>query len=707
MEARSFCRMCHGMCAMIVTIEDGKVVKVRGDRDSPGTRGFACIKGLQNPEWHHGPGRIRRPLRRAADGVLRTIGSAQALDEVAEIIAATIEKHGPRSFAIMMGTQAAYNILHYTIAPALLRAIGSPSLYGTMTIDQSAKWVTRARMGGYAGGRPHFGTGDIWLLCGTNHLVSLQGGLLGIDPYDPVKRLREARAQGLKLIVIDPVRTQTAQNADVFLQPVPGEDPTILAALIRIVLTNSWQDREFCDRYVAGLDELRAAVDPFTPAYAARRAGLKPEELERAAEMFALSGRHGMAASGTGPCMAPHSNLADHLIETLNAICGKFPRPGDRVPNPGVTRKREPVYAEVMPPDRTWERTPRSRVGDYGTLCGQMMTNTLPDEILIEGEGRVRVLIAAGSNPAAALPDQDRILKALRALDLLVTAEPRMSETARLAHYVFAPRLPFERPDHTGVLEGMMREPFAHYTPPIIEPEPDMDLIDDWQLYWTIGKRLGVQLRMFGEDVPMDRKPSTEELLALAARSGGVPYDEVRTLARNGHIFDIEPLYVEPPRPGRNARLELLPADVADEILAVLAHDAGAPGGNRPFQLVVRRTRETINTMGREFSAIRARMPQNLAYMHPKDVSNLGLDDGARIRITSDRDSILGVVKADGRVRPGVVSMTHGWGGLPGDTYEEVGSNTTRLVDSGRRETINAMPRMSAIPVSIVAADAP
>ena len=156
--------------------------------------------------------------------------------------------------------------------------------------------------------------------------------------------------------------------------------------------------------------------------------------------------KRGSAASGTGPNMAPHANLAEHLLECLNVVCGRFARPGDRVMNPGVLGPRRPRRAEVIPPARGWERSPRSPSG-FGMLFGERMTGALVDDILAEGSDRVRALIVSGGNPAIAIPGAARAAHALRQLDLLVTIDPFLTPTARLSHYVLPPRMMLERHD--------------------------------------------------------------------------------------------------------------------------------------------------------------------------------------------------------------------------------------------------------------------
>ncbi len=634
MDVRTYCRLCHGNCGLVATVEDGKVTAVRGDHDNPLTRGYACIKGLSYPELHHGPGRLKRSLARGADGKHQEIASERLFDEVAGRIESIVARHGAEAIGLYQGTQAAYNILHGLFAGAFMRALGSPSKFSSMTIDQSAKWVASARLGVFASGRQNFFESDVWMLVGTNPLVSLQGGLLsGFPIYNPMKSLRDARARGLKLIVIDPRASETARNADLHLQIRPGEDATLFAGLINIILSEGWQDGDFCARHVNGVDDLAAAVRPFTPERTAARAGVPVDQLYAAAALFARDSRRGQAASGTGPDMGPRSNLTEHLIESLNAICGRYGRAGDRIANPGVLSSARPVFEEAVSPGREWERGPKSRIAGAGPLMGEKMTGTLAAEILTPGEGQIRALICAGSNPAAAIPDQLGVVEALRALDLLVTIDPRYSETARLADYVVAPTQALERPDHTRGHEPNMWLPFAQYTPAVISPEAGADVVDDWYFYWSVAKRLGLQLNISGRAVDMQTPPTAEELLANLAGRGVISLDEVKRHP-GGNVFEVPSAYVQPAREGHSGRLEVLPPDVADDI-AELERDPGDPTPAYPFRLIARRSRELMNTLGKDITTIRARVAYNPAWMNPQDLAELGLVDGARVEIRS------------------------------------------------------------------------
>ena len=126
---------------------------------------------------------------------------------------------------------------------------------GKSVLDEDAK----ALHGMWNAGPQPFSEADTWLMIGANPTVSMWGG---IPQYDPKRRLREAKNRGMKLVVIDPRKTEAAANADVFLQPRPGEDPTILAGIVRVILAEQLYARDFVADEVEGLESLRVSVEP-------------------------------------------------------------------------------------------------------------------------------------------------------------------------------------------------------------------------------------------------------------------------------------------------------------------------------------------------------------------------------------------------------------------------------------------------------------
>ncbi|MBL8628366.1 MAG: molybdopterin-dependent oxidoreductase, partial [Rhodospirillaceae bacterium] len=603
-EATSYCRICLGYCGVRVTVDDTeRVIKVIGDHDNPLTQGYACIKGLESHHFQNHPNRVLYPLKRVGDKHIR-ISLEQALDEIAAKMQELIAEDGPQTLSVYRGTgaQAAS-----TMGPMILgfaKAVGA-QFFSSMTIDQSAKWVVADRLGIWAAGKDPFETSDVWLFAGANPLVSVWSWSTPIQ--NPVKRMKEAKARGMKVIVIDPRVSDMAKFADIHLQITPGEDAAVAAGLLNIILSEGWEDKEFCKQNVHGLEALRAAVKPFTPDHVAQRAGIEAKDLVEAADMFARQSKRGNVMTGTGTSMAPNPNITEHLYEVIGVICGRYLREGDPVPNPGVLRARRPRRAEVLGPARGFEKRPRSRVRGTAQLMGECSTPNLPEEILTPGKGRIRSLFVSGGNLAVALPDPATTMRAFKALDLLVALEPMMTETARLAHYVLPPPVMFERPDNTWTLEWVnLATPYAQYTPAIVPPPKDSELCFESYALWSLCKRLGKQIRFAGKSLDMTTAPSEEDLLAMLV-DGYVPLDEVKT-ATSGKLYNPEPQTVDGPGPSAG-RFDVMPDDAAEELRAALAPKISAPGFE--FKLVSRRMREVSNSTLQDLPGIKKRVPFN------------------------------------------------------------------------------------------------
>jgi anaerobic selenocysteine-containing dehydrogenase len=263
---KSFCRMCHAFCAVEVDVEDNKAIAVRGDADNPVFGGYTCIKGRNMPEQHNHPDRLRAALKRMPDGSFQPISSEQAMDEVAAKLREIIDRDGPRAVATYNGTYAYLYAGLLTTAKAWHKGIGSPSMYNSASIDQPGKAIAMMRHGIWGGGDQSFDSADVYMMVGCNPVVSMFAGIR-FPAYNPWKRLRDAQEKGMKLIVIDPRKSDVAKRADLHLQVKPGEDPTLLAGIIHVILEEGLYDGDFVSAYVAGVEELRDTVKDFTPEY--------------------------------------------------------------------------------------------------------------------------------------------------------------------------------------------------------------------------------------------------------------------------------------------------------------------------------------------------------------------------------------------------------------------------------------------------------
>lgn len=704
---KTFCRNCTSQCGLEFEVEQGRMISVRGNREHAMTGGYFCVKANASVELAKGGyPRLLHSLKRVTESQFDEVSKNQALDEIADKIRELVARHGPRAIGIFYGTGAYFNGLAWPLMKSFLGELGSPNLFSTMTIDQSASWVAQLRLGTLASGNYGLDEVDTLMLVGNNPVVSHQ--LLGC--FRPGKALADLRRRGADLIVVDPRATETVRHATHHLQLKPGEDATLFSGMIRLILAKGWEDEAFCARHVAGVEDLRRATEPYTPDFVAARTGILPQALEAATERFATAGRS-LAMVATGPSMGPHSNLNVHLVQCLNALCGNFRRAGEVVKNRSVLLPRRFVETAI-PPSRSWEAGVKCHSGDVGQLFGEFPTGILPDEILTPGEDRIRGLIVLGGNPVTAIGQPDKTLRAFRELELLVTIDPRMTETARMSHYVIAPRLQYERYDLSTVIDGLAgyTKPFVQYTAPVVEPPGEV--VDEGEFFWGLARRLGLQLRYKkmilgmdynrvgdGVELDMDTPPDGELLAGWWCEGTEVNLDELKRHP-GGFSPELPETRVEAAEDS-GARMCLCPADVAREIDAVYS-EAADP--DFPYRLITRRLLECLNSLYHDTAQTRQRYPTNFAYMSPEDMAREGIAERANVLIASPHGAVRATARSDKSVPRGVISMAHQWGEPDSarDPRGERGALTGRLVSLDVDvEAINRMPRQSAIPVRV------
>ncbi len=696
---KSYCRFCHNYCALEVDIEDGRAVAVRGDAGDPIYGGYTCIKGRQLPELHAHPMRLLQPHKRQADGSFEPIGSQQALDEISQRVSKIIDESGPRSVASYCGTYAFQNSAALAVAKSWHYGIGSESFYSSVTIDQPGKFVAMSRAGGWHAGGHGFKDADVVMIIGCNTIVSQYSAFGGIPPWNPVRELNEAKKRGLEVIAIDPRRTDLARRADLHLQVRPGEDPTLLSGILRVILEEGLHDKDFCENWVEGLDELHASVRQFDLDYVSQRTRVPIEQIVAAARMFAR-GRKGVATAGTGPDMAPRGNLTEHLVIALNMACGRVHREGDRLPNPGVLSPQRNRRAQATPPWPSYGSGPRSRVRGLGQLIGEMPTAALSDEILEPGEGQVKALLCIGGNPVVAWPDQQKTVRAMDELSLLVCVDIRISATSKMADYVLAPKLTLERADLPVLCDNWYEAAYTQYAAPVVDPPEGADVLEEWELYWEMAHRMGSQILLPGGPLAMDERPSKDDVLDLITNRKRFPLEQIKS-HEGGHIYEGVEEIVGAADPDCEARIQLAPEGITAELAEVRTESGVESFSHR---LISRRLRHVYNSSGQQLDAIRAKGTTNHAFINPLDLEEVGVVSGDILEITSSHASILGVAQAAADVPPGVISMAHAWGDPSIDPKEvrEIGSSTNRLVSNETDyDPISGMARQSAIPVNL------
>ena len=712
---QSICRSCPAGCPVSVTLEKGVVTKVEGDPEAPLYQGFICPKGRALKAAHNDPGRLMDHLKRMPDGSYQRISSEDLVDDITEKLKVILDDHGPRAVAASSGNAVIENWISATVMLGFLAEIGSDRFYDNNTIDQPGRSMAGAMHGTWAGGHMDPEDCEAYLIAGGNPIISKQ--YLAPNPGQTSKRMLK---KGCKLIVIDPRKSETARKADIHLQIIPGEDPTVFSGLLHLIIEDEAIDESFVGENAVGLEQLAAAVEPYTPDYVATRAGVTESDLRKAARYLGEA-RTGDCVCGVGPNMSTRGTVTNYLMYCLKTLRGFHPRAGEEARHPAVLNSAVPFKAQpyrLLPAYHFGGR--KTGVRGLEKSAAGMPLSALPEEMLKPGKDQVKAYFTLG-NGITNWPQTELVKRAFESLDLLVVHDVEHSAMSRIATHVIATKKQFEIPTTTQFMELAGRahsgygwsEPYAAYVPAIIEPPADAELMDSWQIYYRVAQKLGLSLGVpsltasdprKGVKLDMENEPTTDQLLDILSQNGVVPLAEVKQYP-SGNLFDQARTTIKPRAPECERYFQLADPYILEELDIVRKESIEARRGltdEFPWSLISVRIQNTSSASYRPRGLLKKKY--NPLSLNPDDLDVLGVEAGDLVNIRSRHGSIVGVVAIDKYLRPGTASMCHGFGKIPGESSDPRvdGANVNQLLSwDDDYDPHHGQPRMSALPVRI------
>ena len=739
------CPLCEAGCGLEITVQGNTVVRIRGDRDDVFSKGYLCPKGSTLKQLHDDPDRLRRPLVKR-DGVHVEVDWDEAWAVVADRLPQVIADHGRESVGVYMGNPCAHNLSAMLYNRSLLQGLGGRRRFSASTVDQMPRHVAS----GYAFGSPV--TVPVPDLDRTDYLV-----LIGANPYasngslctapDFPGRIEAIRARGGTVVVIDPRRTRTAEEADRWLPFRPGTDAFLLAALVNALDGQVPAERRaHLAGHVSGLDEVVAACTAFTPEVVAPLTGIAAVDIRRlAAELAAapsasVYGRMGVCTSGFAD--TSFGTAATWLIDVVNTLTGNLDRPGGAmfttpVAGSANTRgKKGSGKGFSVGRGHTVVRGAPEVMGEYPAAA-------MAEEILDAGEQAMRAVITIAGNPVLSTPDSGRLDEALAALDFMVSIDIYLNETTRHADVILPPPSALQRDHYDLALLGFGVRNVANYSAPVLP-------LDDGQPdEWEILTRLGLIAAGFGLELPIadadtlgltalvqgavndptspvhgrdvgelmaalgDEPGPTRALdfmlqtgpfgAAFGANPGGA---SLALLRDNPHGVDYGALVPRLPEVLRtpSGTVELNHPALMGE-LPRLADAMAMPQGDG-LVLVGRRDLRSNNSWMHNIEVLVKGKPRCTLHVHPTDAARLGLVDGAAAEVISRAGAVVAPVTITEAVREGVVSLPHGWGhGVPGARGQvaaaHAGVNSNVLSDAAIIDPVSGNAVLNGIPVSV------
>ncbi|MFE2052187.1 molybdopterin-dependent oxidoreductase [Streptomyces sp. NPDC059459] len=735
--ALRICPLCEATCGLALTIDGTAVTAARGDRDDVFSRGFICPKGASFGAVDSDPDRLRTPLVRR-DGALREATWEEAFDAVAAGVRTVVERHGPHAVGVVLGNPNVHTVAGALYPSVLLAALGTRSLFTASTVDQMPKHVSSGLLFGDANAIPvpDLDRTDHLLLIGANPLES--NGSLCTAPDFP-GRLKALRARGGTLTVIDPRRTRTAKLADRHVAIRPGTDALLLAAMAHVLFEEELVDLGELASHVEGVEELAVAVRDFTPEAVAAACDVEAGVTRALARELAAAPTAAVYGR-IGSCTVPHGTLASWLVDVLNLLTGNLDRPGGALfPQAATDRTPRPAGPGRGFALGRW----RSRVGGHPEAKGELPLSVLAEEIdtaTDEGEP-VRALITVAANPVLSAPDGNRLDRALDSLDFMVSVDPYLNETSRHAHVVLPPPPPAQSPHHDFALNTLAVRNQVRYTRPAVPLEPgrmaeteilarltlaasgrhgtDPAAVDAMVIEQTLSRsvrdphspvhgRDPVELTalLTGENGP-ERRLDMMLRLGPYGDGFGVRPDglSLQRLLEHPHGIDLGPLRPRLPQPlkTRSGKVELLPGPIADDLPRLRRALAERPDG---LVLVGRRHLRSNNSWMHNVPVLTGGSNRCTLHLHPDDAARLGVRTGASVRVKGAGGEVTAPAEVTDAVRPGVVSLPHGWGhDRPGTRLTHAatdpGVNVNQLLDGSALDPLSGNAVLNGVPVEV------
>src|ERR1700749_3849142 len=458
---KTACNICYVNCGVEVLVDDGKIAKVRGDRDNPKSQGYLCNKAARIPWYAHHRDRLTTPLRRRADGGFDAIDWDTAITEIAARVRDLVERHGGKSLALYGGGGQG-NHAGGAYATGFLRALGSRHVFNALSQEKTGDFWVNGHM---------FGSQTCHTAEDVHHCDLLF--VIGANPWiahgfpnarDQLNQIRKDPAR--KMIVIDPRRSETAAMADLHLQLRPGTDAFLLGAILSTLVRRDALDHDFIAQHTTGFDEVKTALLRLTGAEWAAPADIPREAIESCADMI-VAAKAMTVRVELGIQQGVNSTLNSYLEKLLIMLTGSFGRKGTNQ-----------LHSWLVP---LWGNSPNQRFAatDTEVIGGLLPPNLFPDAVLADHPDRLRAVWVDSSNPANTASNTAEVEKALRALDFLVVVDVALTETAKLAHYVLPASSQYEKTEFTLFNFEFPRNFFqvrAGVVPPLEGPLPEPEI---------------------------------------------------------------------------------------------------------------------------------------------------------------------------------------------------------------------------------------
>jgi anaerobic selenocysteine-containing dehydrogenase len=658
---RSICGFCHSNCGVKLHVHDGRISRIEGDPDHPMNKGYLCPKAYAIKPMLESEDRLKFPLKKTKGGFVR-VSWNEALDLAADRLSKIREEYGPESLVHCHGAPVTYGARDGFVQ--FMGAYGSPNFTGAANLCAVPRMLTfRDAFGGRP--EPDFENARLIIFWASNPVNTTRFSVYAA--YDGFHQIvPRAKERGAKIIVVDPMRSETVSLADDWIRPNIGTDGALGLAMAHTIINEGLYDKEFVGRWVAGFDQIRKHVEATIPEWAEKITSIPAERIKELARLYATTDG-AVIVDGNGLDM--HTNGVDmvRVICMLIALTGNIDKRGSN------------LFFSIIPqnllPTIT---TDKKRIGfEEFPLFPQIPFPAVKEALLGEAPDRPRAMIVHHANPVLVQANQERTRQAFQKLDFLMVLDIFPTGTTELADLVLPAAADFEAVDYRAYAGS--KGGFLALRDKVVEPLGESRSV--FEIEYDLAKRMGIE-----QSYPFH---SAEEWLNFVLEPSRVTLDDLR----NDQI-----VYASPPvayqkykadgfkTPSRKvecyserfkgANCGALPVFEYPEESPITQLELSKGYG---LLATTRRTAEYVHTKLVNLPTAGRRYPDPLLMVHPLDAKNRGIGQNDPVEVRSPRGTIQLKARITEDIGPGLVSVDFGWGN-PTDNKANVNLLTSDAV---------------------------
>lgn len=683
------CNLCEAICGIEITHENGKILKIEGDKLDPFSRGHICPKAVALQDIYEDKNRLQKPVKKATNG-WEEIAWDEAFDEVAEKITEIQTRFGRDAVAVYQGNPSVHNLGTMLNSRELLKTLKTKNNFSATSVDQLphhfASWAMLGHQ--FLIPIPDIDHTDFFLILGGNPLAS--NGSLMTSP-DVINRLESIKKRGGKIILIDPRKTETARVADEHFFIKPATDVYFLLAIINTIFAENLVNLERLAEFTDGVEILREISNEWTAEKAEEKTGISSEEVRRITREFANS-KSAVCYGRMGVSVQKFGGLCQWLINAINILTGNFDRQGGAMfTSPAFDLLQASKGGEIF---NRWQ----SRIRKLPEFMSELPVSALAEEILIEGEGQIKALVTSCGNPVLSTPNGSQLDKALQKLDFMVSIDFYINETTRHANIILPPVCNLESSHFDIIFNTFAVRNTAKYSPNLFEKEAEAK--HDWEIFQELVWRL--------EGKNGEFKPEPPEVKLNLALMFGKYQLSIEKLKSQPHGIDLGNLQESLPNRlfTKDKRINLAPEIFVQDLERLKNEENFAANSGFPFRLIGRRHLRDDNSWLHNSERLMKGKNRCTVLINPKDAESLNLENNQFVRVSSRVGSVEIPCEVTENIARGVVSIPHGYGhrreGVKLDTAEKyAGVSINDLTDEMEIDELTGNAAFSGVKVKI------